>query len=111
MKPEAFKQLSKCFHSYSHNAVCLIENLPKSFLNSLNTEELEDTLYLVQMDWLLGADAGLLFRVREELYGLIDGYERIFWPDAKGRTPEKQTSLSVNCKLDLETIYPSHKAA
>jgi hypothetical protein len=111
MKPEAFETLAKSFKTYSHNGVCLIENLPKSFLNSMSAEELEETLYIVQMDWLLGTDAGLLFRVREELYGLIDGYEKVFWPDVNGRPGQEQSSLSVNCQLDLDTLYPTTQAA
>ncbi len=111
MKPEAFEALEKAFKSYSHNGYCLIEALPKSFLNSLRTEELEESLYIVQMDWLLGTDAGLLFRVREELYGLLEGYEKIFWPDAQGRAVQNQSNLSVSCQIDLETLYPTSQAA
>jgi hypothetical protein len=111
IKPDTFEHLMKCFENYSHNGICLIENLPKSFLNSLQVEELEESLYIVQMDWLLGTHAGLLFRIREELYGLIEGYEKVFWPDAEGRSPQKPSNLRVSCKLDLETLYPTSQAA
>jgi hypothetical protein len=111
MKPEAFETLLKSFRNYSHNGLCLIENLPKTFLNSMKTEELEETLYIAQMDWLLGTDAGLLFRVREELYGLVDGYEKVFWPDANGRLFQEQSHLSVNCQIDLDTLYPTSNVA
>jgi hypothetical protein len=111
MPSETFRHLEKQFRTYSHNGVCLIENLPQSFLSSLSTAELEEALYIVQMDWLLAADAGLLFRVREEIYGLIDGYENIFWPDLKLRGTQKTQTLNVNCHLDLETLYPSQKVA
>ncbi len=70
VKPEVYQTLEKSFKTYSHNGYCLIESLPKPFLSSLHSAELEETLYIVQMDWLLGTDAGLLFRIREELYGL-----------------------------------------
>lgn len=111
MKPEVYETLEKSFKSYSHNSYCLIESLPKSFLNTLRTEELEESLYIVQMDWLLGTDAGLLFRIREELYGLLEGYEKVFWPDAEGRPLQKQSHLSVSCEIDLDTLYPTTQVA
>lgn len=111
MKPDACEAMEKAFKTYSHNGYCLIEALPKSFLTSMKKEELEETLYIAQMDWLLGTDAGLLFRIREELYGLIEGYEKIFWPDAVGRPLQTQSNLSISCKLDLETLYPTPNAA
>lgn len=111
MKPDAYQTMIKQFKTFSHNGYCLVEALPKSFLNSMKKQELEESLYIVQMDWLLGTDAGLLFRVREELYGLIEGYDRIFWPDAANRTYQQQSHLSINCKVDLETLYPKSRAA
>ena len=95
------------FKSYSHNGFCLIESLPKSFIQSLHQEELEESLYIAQMDWLLGTDAGLLFRIREELFGLREGYQKIFWPDAEGRPEQYQTSLEVSCHLTANDIEPS----
>lgn len=111
MKPEAFSNMEKAFKTYSHNSVCLIDSLPKSFLNSMKAEELEETLYIVQMDWLLGTDAGLLFRIREELYGLLEGYEKVFWPDAEGGPKQQQSHLSVSCQIDLDTLYPTNQVA
>ena len=58
------------------------------------------------MDWLLGTDAGLLFRIREELYGLKEGYEKIFWPDLTDKPTQNQSHLSVSCELDVDTLYP-----
>jgi hypothetical protein len=111
MKADVYEQLEKSFKTYSHNGYCLIESVPKSFLSSMKSEELEESLYIVQMDWLLGTDAGLLFRIREELYGLIEGYDKVFWPEADGRTQQKQSHLSVSCQIDLDTLYPSSSAA
>lgn len=109
--PSAIKNLENGFKQYSHNGYCLVKNLPKSFIGSLSTHELEETLYIVQMDWLLGTDAGLLFKIREELYALNEGYEHIFWPEAQGKAPSTQDLLSVNCELTLGDIYPDSKAA
>jgi hypothetical protein len=111
MKPAAFDSLEKAFKTYSHNGYCLIEALPSSFLSSMKKEELEETLYIAQMDWLLGTDGGLLFRIREELYGLIEGYEKVFWQDAARHTKQQQSHLSVSCQLNLETLYPSSGVA
>ncbi|MEZ0390755.1 MAG: hypothetical protein ACAH59_00970 [Pseudobdellovibrionaceae bacterium] len=111
MKPEVYESLEKTFQTYSHNGHCLVESLPKSFLSSMNIEELEETLYIVQMDWLLGTDAGLLFRIREELYGLFEGYEKVFWPDLAGRPAQNQSHLFVSCQLELDTLYPTNQVA
>lgn len=107
MNPTALQNMEKAFKSYSHNGFCLIESLPKSFIQSLHQEELEESLYIAQMDWLLGTDAGLLFRIREELFGLREGYHKIFWPDAEGRPEQYQTSLEVSCHLTANDIEPS----
>lgn len=102
--------MEKAFKKYSHNAVNLIENLPARFLESMNPVELEEALYLVQMDWLLGSDAGLLFRVREELYGIQNGYEEIFWQDLEHCGHRKAHKLSVCCEVK-DNMIASAKAA
>ena len=107
IKPEVYETLEKSFKAYSHNGYCLIESLPKSFLKSLPTAELEESLYIAQMDWLLGTDAGLLFRIREELFGLKEGYDKVFWPDLADKPVQKQTHLSVSCELDVNSLYPT----
>lgn len=85
----------KHFEQYSHNACRLIENLPPSFLNSLNHTELEEALHHVQMDWLLGSESGLLFKIREELFGVIEGYDKIFWTECVDNRPKKASSLNL----------------
>lgn len=104
MEPSAFEQMETAFLTYSHNGAYLIESLPKSFLNGLKGDALEESLYLVQMDWLLGTDAGLLFRIREELYGLSEGYDKIFWTDAPARGPRVHDRLSVQCEISEKTL-------
>lgn len=91
--------LKKAFHEESHNACHLIDQLPKTFLEKLEPTELEEALYLVQMDWLLGSEAGLLFRLREELYGLQNGYEKIFWHDLQDGPVRKAAHLSLSFEL------------
>lgn len=105
MSPAAAEHMENAFLTYSHNGAYLIESLPKSFLGAMKADELEETLYLVQMDWLLGTDAGLLFRIREELYGMVDGYDKIFWTDAaNGRGPRVHDRLSVQCEISEKSL-------
>lgn len=105
MPEKTYALLEKNYRTFSHNGFCLVEALPKSFLASLAPEELEEALYIAQMDWLLGTDAGLLFRLREELYGLAEGYERIFYPELSGKHFLPGTELAVNCEVTAETLY------
>jgi hypothetical protein len=100
----------KAFKKYSHNAVNLINNLPPRFIGGMNNVELEEALYMVQMDWLLGSDAGLLFRIREELFGVQNGYENLFWQDLEITSNKKTHSLSLCCEIKESMIY-SAKAA
>lgn len=96
--------MTQTFKKYAHNACQLIENLSKSFLDGMNIVELEEALYLVQMDWLLGSHSGLLFRIREELYGITEGYEKVFWND-KELNQQAPAHLSIHCEIsphDLE---------
>ncbi|MDG0816189.1 hypothetical protein [Bdellovibrio svalbardensis] len=102
--------MEKAFHKYSHNACHLVNNLPKSFVNSLNPVELEEALYLVQMDWLLGSPAGLCFKIREELFGLQSGYEKIFWKDVEPKPHAKPFALHLCCELTEEAIYGAKAA-
>jgi hypothetical protein len=111
MPEKVAAEMARGFLCYSHNATFLIESLPTGFLKAIPTEDLEDTLYLTQMDWLLGTDAGLLFRVREELYAILDGYEKIFWPELEGKFHQPAHSLSVSCEITEKDLYPTGAAA
>ncbi|MGZ3773108.1 MAG: hypothetical protein ACXVCY_03620 [Pseudobdellovibrionaceae bacterium] len=102
--------LEKAFQKYSHNACHLVDNLPKSFISSLNPIELEEAFHLVQMDWLLGSPAGLLFKIREEIFGLQSGYEKIFWKDSEPQHHEKNISLHLCCELNEETVFGKKSA-
>lgn len=96
--------MKKAFYQSSHNACHLIDHLPNQFLAKLGPTDLEEALYLVQMDWLLGSEAGLLFRLREELYGLQNGYEKIFWHDLQDMPPKKAFYLSLCFQLDEKDL-------
>ncbi|PWU15162.1 MAG: hypothetical protein C5B49_12220 [Bdellovibrio sp.] len=98
--PEKFAiPLEQAFLNFSHNGACLIRGLPAAFLNEMKQELLEETLFLVQMDWLLGTEAGLLYRVREEVEALVEGYDQTFWGDLHHRRTRPPERLSVQCEL------------
>lgn len=98
-----YNPLANHFQKFSHNACQLVENLPHEFLNKLNPLELEQALYLIQMDWLLGSEAGVMFKIREELFGLQDGYERVFWPEYDLRGHKHSAKLHVCCHASFES--------
>lgn len=103
--------MQKAFEQYTHNAFFLVEQLPEKFLNSLNHTELEEALYMVQTDWLLGSEAGVLFKIREELFGLEYGYEKIFWHDLTKKPSFKAENLSISCEVDESDIFGGIHAA
>jgi hypothetical protein len=103
--------IENAFKKYAHNACHLIDHLPQSFLSAINSVDLEDTLYLVQMDWLLGSGTGLLFKIREELYGLQSGYEKVFWPELDSCPALKAASLTLNIEFSSQEILGHKKSA
>lgn len=103
--------MMKSFNQYNHNACCLIDQLPKSFLSSLAHNELEEALHHVQMDWLLGSEAGLLFKIREELFGATEGYDKIFWPELAGAKKKPATSLCLLFTLSHKDLSKEYAAA
>ena len=103
--------LEKYFYQYNHNACCLIDQLPTSFLNSVSTTDLEDTLHHVQMDWLLGSASGLLFKIREEVFGLIEGYDKVFWPESLHHKPKTGTQLKLVFEINQNDLAIEPHAA
>ncbi|MFN8944610.1 MAG: hypothetical protein ACK5WZ_08300 [Pseudobdellovibrionaceae bacterium] len=91
------------FKSLSHNAYCLIENLPKNFLSRMPYQKWNETLHLIQMDWALGTPAGLLFKIREELYGVLGGYEKLFWQDEQIHS-FKPSHLEIQCVVTEQDL-------
>jgi hypothetical protein len=91
--------VAKAFKNHIHNACFLIDQLPEAFLNQFGPENLEEALYLVQMDWLMGSGPGLLLKIREEIYGLEHGYEKVFWHDWQDRDWSQPSTLKISCEL------------
>lgn len=102
--------MAKAFEQYTHNAYFLVEQLPKSFLNSFSHAELEEALYLVQTDWLLGSTAGTLFKIHEELVGIEHGYEKVFWQDLEDKSTFQPANLSICCEVDESDLNRSSAA-
>lgn len=102
--------LEQAFQKFNHNACALINNLPESFLTYYSAVQLEESLHQIQVDWLLGSSCGLLFRLREELFGLTEGYNKIFWPEATDSNSKKNVSLKFCFEL-FESDFISIKKA
>lgn len=102
--------LEQSFLKYNHNACSLINNLPESFLTFHSAVQLEESLHQIQIDWLLGSSCGLLFRLREEFYGVQHGYDKIFWPEINPHHSHKNTNLHFCFEL-LESDFIATKKA
>ncbi len=89
----------KSFKKHIHNACSLIDQLPEKFLSQMGPEDLEEALYLVQMDWLMGSGLGLIFKIREEVYGLEHGYEKVFWHEWQDRDWSPPNALKIACEM------------
>ncbi|MGE3759991.1 MAG: hypothetical protein AB7H97_19645, partial [Pseudobdellovibrionaceae bacterium] len=102
--PDTQNHMDALFREYAHNAYYLANAIPTAFSGKLRRDECEESLYSIQMDWLLGADSGLLFRLREEVYALSEGYEKIFWTDYSHQSESTQSHLEVCTKVDHEWL-------
>lgn len=97
--------LAKAFMTYLPHSHFLVNSLPEHFFSNKSEEQLANSLYSFQVDWLLGSPAGLLYRIRDELVGLKEGYDQSFWPELNGETTlEPLNVLKVNCVLGSEHI-------
>ncbi len=105
------KPLERAFFQYSHNACALIRQLPESYLSQLSLTQLEEQLHNLQMNWLLGSPSGLLFRIREELFGLTEGYSSIFWPEISGKRNKSATTLNLQVQFNEHDLQKSSQAA
>lgn len=102
----------KAFRNYLPHSHYLVHSLPESFFSHQNNELLEQSLYTFQIDWLLGSPAGLLYRIREELVGIKEGYENTFWPELQNEeSTEPTNTLHVNCVLDPADIQQLSEAS
>lgn len=109
--PEFTKSMQERFQAWTHNGTTLYHSLPESIFKTNDPEELIETLYNLQMDWLLGSPSGVLFRLREELYASKEGFHRIFWPEAGPRPSNRNGKLEVACDLGSGEIAGFKKSA
>jgi hypothetical protein len=104
--------LTEAFISYLPHTHFLLANLPEGFFEHKEQSQLEDELYQFQVDWLLGTSAGLLYRIREELIGVREGYQHTFWPELQFEEAKEPLSiLHIQCALDSEHIKHLNDAA
>lgn len=74
-------RLKDMFQHYSSMGVILTE-MAEGYRNFQNFhKDLHETLNRLQLDWLFGSDAGICYRLREELLGAREGYSRTFHLD------------------------------
>lgn len=111
MSEKAQEAMERAFWGFAHNGACLIESVPKNYLAHSTPEELEKGLYTAQMDWLLGTPAGLLFRIREETYGINEGYEKVFWHDHEASKKQKPGVITSQCHLSEKKVFQSSEVA
>ncbi len=105
------ESMEQAFRTFIHNGYYLVQSLPQDFFETKDQQFIEDKLNQFQMDWLLGTPAGLLYRLREELFAIKDGYESIFWPDLSESAYENFATLESNCVIDPTQLHTNQDAA
>lgn len=109
---QSVESLGQAFRNFLPHSHYLVSCLPEDFFTQQGQELLEQSLYTFQIDWLLGSPAGLLYRLREELIGLKEGYENTFWPELYNEKSEEALgSLQINCLLGSTHIRHVSEAA
>jgi hypothetical protein len=106
---ESMEQAFRNFTYYGYN---LMKALPAEFFKQKQIDVIEQGLYMFQVDWLLGSPSGLLFRLKEELYGLKESYEKIFWSDLhKKPDTQVQAILEAQCTISPDQLKKLSEAA
>lgn len=105
------ESMEQAFRNFTHNGYYLVKSLPKEFFELKKSEQVEDALNRFQMDWVLGSAGGLLFRVREELYAIKEGYEKIFWTDLHEKSIEPHAILESQCCIGPDQLKVLSEAA
>jgi hypothetical protein len=96
------ESMEQAFRNFTYYSYSLVKALPTEFFKQDQVNLIEQGLHMFQVDWLLGSPAGLLFRLKEELYGLKESYEKIFWPEL-----QKKPNLQIQAILEAHCIiYP-----
>lgn len=106
---DSMEQAFRNFTYYGHQ---LMKALPRDFFKQKQIEVIEQGLYMFQVDWLLGSPSGILFRLKEELYGLKEGYEKIFWTDLLKKSSEQvHATLAAECMIGPDQLKKLSEAA
>jgi hypothetical protein len=106
------ESMEQAFRNFTYYGYHLTKALPLDFFKQKQIDLIEQGLYLFQVDWLLGSPAGLLFRLKEELYGLKESYEKIFWSDlSKKPSTQPHAILKTQCTIGPEQLRKLSEAA
>jgi hypothetical protein len=104
--------MEQAFRNFTYYGYSLTKELPPEFFKQKRIDLIEQGLYMFQIDWLLGSPAGLLFRLKEELYGLKESYEKIFWPDLHKKTnTQMHAILEAQCTIGPDQLKTLSEAA
>jgi hypothetical protein len=104
--------MEQAFRNFTYHGHQLTKALPKEFFKQKQIDVIEQGLFMFQVDWLLGSPSGLLFRLKEELYGLKETYEKIFWTDLLKKSKEQvHTTLAAECMIGPDQLKKLSEAA
>lgn len=97
-------KIDQVFQTWAHNSVKLLKCVPEGWFKELSPEELQNKIHQLQVHWLLGTPEGLLFRLREEAYGLTHGYQEIFHPEVATWTHSGSVTLQFQSMASPELM-------
>jgi hypothetical protein len=91
------QRLKDIFHTHTSMGVTLIHSLERIRPAQSLGSDLLESLKRLQVDWLFSTGSGVCYRVREELLGIRDGYQNIFFPDLPQDFKQHNTHWSFDC--------------
>lgn len=104
------QRLKDCFYTFTSMGVTLVESIDRIKPVQSLGKDIGENLNRMQLDWLFGTHSGILYRLREELIGLRDGYAQTFHLDVPQGSNQCNTHWSFDCTAD-ETLWLTDKVA
>ncbi|GEM_PF-3472695 len=98
------QRLKDAFFNYTSMGVTLIDSVEKSPAYYFSQQDPWDSLNKFQLDWLFGTHAGILYRLREELHGIKQGYHNVFYSDLSPDIKQQNYYWQIHCKLSEQMI-------
>lgn len=105
------ESMEQAFRNLTHNGYYLVKTLPPEIFELKPFSQIEESVNRFQVDWLLGTAGGLLYRLREEIYGLKEGYDKLFWTDLNEKSLEPHAVLESQCSIGPEQMKLISEAA